>query len=130
MMLDTTFLIDLMKGKKFAVEKMQMLSTSGAPVTISTVSIFELFSGLSQCSKPALEYYKIHNVLHQQSCWPLDDSAAERAGRIHGELVKRGEAIEAIDAMIAGIALAHNEPILTRNIKHFSRIDGLKVESY
>lgn len=34
------------------------------------------------------------------------------------------------DIMLAGIALTHNESIITRNIKHFSKIEGLKIETY
>ncbi len=32
--------------------------------------------------------------------------------------------------MIAGICIANEEPILTRNVNHFSNIAGLTVESY
>ena len=32
--------------------------------------------------------------------------------------------------MIAGICIANEEPILTRNVTHFSNIAGLAVESY
>jgi tRNA(fMet)-specific endonuclease VapC len=31
------------------------------------------------------------------------------------------------DSLIAGIALEHDLPLLTRNRKHFSRVPGLKL---
>ena len=40
------------------------------------------------------------------------------------------EDANSIDCMIASIALLENEILLTRNTKHFTRISGLKVESY
>ena len=55
---------------------------------------------------------------------------AEKAGEIHGTLAKGGQGIDNIDAMIAATALLENETVLTRNIKHFSRVKGLRVESY
>ncbi len=130
MILDTTVLIDLMNGRKEAVDRITALLKSGTPTTITAPSIFELFSGLAQSSKPAAEKEKIHQVLHRQPRWNLDDASAENAGRIHGLLVKNNQKIEAIDSLIAGIALQHNEPVLTRNVKHFSRVPGLKVETY
>ncbi|VVB80833.1 tRNA(fMet)-specific endonuclease VapC [uncultured archaeon] len=130
MILDTDVLIDLMERQPSAVEKLSALIHKNTPLTITTPSIFELFTGLAQSTKPVAELEKIHRVIHQQPRWALDDSSAERAGRIHGELARRGESIGSVDAMIAGIALQHQEPVLTRNVKHFSRVSGLKVETY
>jgi predicted nucleic acid-binding protein len=38
--------------------------------------------------------------------------------------------VDPIDAQIAGIALQHDDIIVTRNIKHFERFKGLRVETY
>jgi tRNA(fMet)-specific endonuclease VapC len=38
--------------------------------------------------------------------------------------------IDPEDAMLAGISKVRNEPIITRNVRHFSNIDGVKVETY
>lgn len=46
------------------------------------------------------------------------------------QLNRNIQEIDAIDSMIAAIALLENEPLLTRNTKHFTRIKGLRVESY
>jgi tRNA(fMet)-specific endonuclease VapC len=130
MILDTAFLIDLMKGNRMAEQKLTALLQSGSSIAITAPTIFELFNGLAQSSKPAAELAKIHGVLHQQVRWTFDDASAEQGGRIYGELVRKGQPIDTIDAMIAGIALRHQEPVLTKNIKHFSRVSGLKVETY
>lgn len=130
MILDTTFVIDLLRGREAAVEKLRSLTAAGVPLTIGTPTIFELFSGVEQQQKPAQERNQIHSVIHQQVVWPLDEASAEYAGRIDGHLIATGEQIDVPDAMIAGIALQHHEPILTRNAKHFSRIEGVKVETY
>ncbi len=51
-------------------------------------------------------------------------------GSIYGELLAKGETIDPEDAMLAGIAKSHHEKVLTRNVKHFSRIEGLTIETY
>jgi len=61
---------------------------------------------------------------------PLSLDAARHAGFMHGQLIKQGKMIGAIDCMIAAIALEHRKPVLTRNIKDFSKIEGLKVLTY
>ncbi len=55
---------------------------------------------------------------------------AARAGRIDGELVSRGEAIDPADVIIGATALLRNEPVVTRNARHFSRLKGLRLVSY
>ena len=130
MILDTTVLIDLMHGEHAAEEKIKSLIEQGIPLAVTTINIFELFSGVAQCSKPALERERINRVLSDQVRWQLDEASAERGGLVHGELAKHGLEIDPEDAMIAGIALQRREPVLTRNVKDFSRVAGLKVESY
>ena len=60
----------------------------------------------------------------------LDAVAAERAGEVDAHLLRQGAPIDPEDSMIAGIALASGEPLLTRNVRHFSRIAGLRIEEY
>ena len=38
--------------------------------------------------------------------------------------------IQPIDCMIAGIALIRKEKVLTRNVKDFSKIKDLEIETY
>nr|WP_230198729.1 hypothetical protein [Halopiger djelfimassiliensis] len=54
----------------------------------------------------------------------------KKAGRIDGRLASAGRAIGTGETIIAATALVHEEPVLTRNVEHFRRIDGLDVESY
>ena len=130
MILDTSFLIDFMNGDTKAISVFDALAKKQTPLMITTPTIFELFSGLSRSSKPATELSKIHAVLPNQSVWGLDAASAERAGRLHGSLIKKGQSIEAMDCLLAGIALEHHEPVLTRNVKHFSKVNGLDVQTY
>ena len=38
--------------------------------------------------------------------------------------------IDPEDAMIAGIARTNKQRIITRNVKHFSDIEGVEIENY
>ena len=60
----------------------------------------------------------------------LESVALDRAADIYADLKRRGELIGEIDILIAGIALAHDMGVATRNVAHFSHIVNLHVEDW
>jgi tRNA(fMet)-specific endonuclease VapC len=130
MIFDTTFVIDIMKNDEKAVKKLQEIIKKGETQMVTSLTVFELFSGLARSKKPLKEKNKIMNTLKGQVILHLDNTSAERGGKIDGTLIKEGNMIGPIDSMIAGIALIKKEKVLTRNTKDFTRIDQLEVESY
>jgi tRNA(fMet)-specific endonuclease VapC len=58
---------------------------------------------------------------------PLDRAAAERAADVRRKLEQSGQAIGMGDSLIAGITLANNAQLFTRNKKHFERVGGLDL---
>ena len=130
MIVDTSFLIDIMRKEPAAVAALDRLLRSGEPIVAAAPTIFELYSGISRSKRPQEEKEKVLNALSGLIMWPLDAEAAERGGRVDGELISSGAKIDPIDSMIAGIALSRNSPIISRNARHFSLVKGLKVEKY
>jgi tRNA(fMet)-specific endonuclease VapC len=61
---------------------------------------------------------------------PFDDRAAVFYGLNRAILEKSGTPIGGNDLLIASIALAHDTIVLTRNTGEFSRVPGIKVESW
>jgi tRNA(fMet)-specific endonuclease VapC len=45
-------------------------------------------------------------------------------------LEKSGSRLDDFDLTIASCALAHNLTLVTNNLKHFSRIEGLKITNW
>jgi predicted nucleic acid-binding protein len=60
---------------------------------------------------------------------PFDQRAAEAAAAFANTLKARGRALHHIDVMVAGIAIARDDTLVTRD-KDFARAPGLKVESW
>lgn len=129
MILDTNFLIDLMRHDLNAVSKLEELNKKGIPQIVTTPTLFELWSGITQSRKPDEEKKKVKEILINQTILNLDKESAEEAGQIDGMLIKQGINIEVVDSLIAGIAKTNNKKVLTRNIKHFEKT-GIKIESY
>lgn len=130
MIADTTFLIDLMRDDESAVEKETKLEEDGIPVYLTTVSVFELYVGLNLSSKRVHESRKIGRVLGNLQILPLDFVSAKEAGEIYAYKKRSGATIDPEDAMIAGICRTTGESVLTRNINHFSGIEGVELEPY
>lgn len=130
MILDSTFLIDLLDGLPEAVNKMKELEEQQEQVFVTTPSLFELWTGVAQGNESEKERKKVKTVLESQCILSFTESCAEKAGMINGTLWKKGTPIDAEDCMIAGIALEHQQPVLTRNIRHFGRIEWISIETY
>ena len=64
-------------------------------------------------------------VIASEEVIPLDQPAAELAGRIAGELERIGQPIGTSDPMIAATALHHGIELVTANTAHFQRIQQL-----
>lgn len=130
MIFDTTFLIDILRNDQHALEKLEEITKSGEPQHITAVSVFELFSGVVRSQKQEQEKKNVLDILNSQNVLDFDTLAGIRAGQIDGQLIRQGNMNSPQDNMIAGIALAQKEKILTRNVKDFSKIPGLQVETY
>ena len=60
--------------------------------------------------------------------WPLD--ASHHYAFIRDSLEKSGQAIGAMDLMIASHALAEDSVVITNNAREFHRVPGLAVEEW
>ena len=61
---------------------------------------------------------------------PFDAAAAQQAGDLMASRQKKGRPVELRDTMIAGIVLARNATIATRNTKHFDDISASVVNPW
>jgi tRNA(fMet)-specific endonuclease VapC len=61
---------------------------------------------------------------------PLDYASAKAAGKLRHTLEAAGTPIGLVDQLIAGIALANDLTVVTRNTREFARVPGLRVENW
>ena len=130
MIVDTDVLIDVMQDRDVAKRKIASLEERGVPLRISAVSQFELYHSLERVENAGERRRQIELVLDTRTVYPADSTVLKKAGRIDGRLASTGRAIGIGDTIIGATALVHEEPVLTRNVAHFERIDGLDIDSY
>lgn len=130
MILDTSVVIDVIERDERAIEYVSGLDGTGRPQRISAITLTELYEGAVRARRPADEREELAAVLESKRIEPITPAVGRRAGEIRGELFENGRPIDREDCLIGATALAHGEPVLTRNVAHFERIPGIDVRSY
>ena len=59
-----------------------------------------------------------------------DHEIMAKFGELKGTLERQGTRIDDADLIIAATALCRNAVLATGNVKHFERIDGLRIENW
>ncbi len=128
---DTTFIVDILRNDRGALIK--SIELDKEPIVFTTeASVYEAVAGIwQQKTNKEKALHAFETLLNRLTVLPLDHKAAIKAGQISGELSKQGKMIDDIDCLVAGIILTNGcDTVVTRNSRHFSRIDDLKVEGY
>ncbi|MAG15843.1 hypothetical protein CMO88_02175 [Candidatus Woesearchaeota archaeon] len=128
MISDTTFLIDLSRGDNGAFKKLRELKKRKEPLTTTVITQYELWRGRGGLTDK--ERHVIGNVVDNSLIISLEFDSAKLAGIINNKLRKAGITVGSRDCLIAGITIAGGDTLLTRNIKDFSRIEGIQLETY
>lgn len=131
MILDTSYLIDLMAGDDDAHGKGRELVATGEPQLVPAVVAYELRRGAVKAGSDD-ERRRVNNVLDMYTTVPLRTETAERAGLLHGEadLDAGGNAgLDQVYPMIAAVAAAFDDAVLTDNADDFRSL-GVPVETY
>jgi predicted nucleic acid-binding protein len=128
--LDTDFLVALLRGDPEATEKAAELEQRNIPTSITPIAAYELFLGSHRSQQKEANITRTIELIINLHLLEFDIWAAEKAASLSTTLDTQGQTIGIRDSMIAGITLRHSETLLTRNIRHFSRIPELKTETW
>jgi tRNA(fMet)-specific endonuclease VapC len=131
---DTAFLIDLEREwarekPSAAFEFLEGLDDSEI-VAVSVFGVAELRLGAELSRNPIKKHREIDELLEGWVVVSPGDSFASRFAREAAALRRSGDAVAMMDLMIGVAALLDDAPVVTRNVKDFSRIPGLRVLSY
>jgi tRNA(fMet)-specific endonuclease VapC len=117
---DTDVLVDYLRGRGPGAELLARLGRGGYRVT--AVSAFELALGAAHRLDPR----PVQTLLDAPTL-----ALTPRGGLLGGEALARlrgdGRGIDVRDALQAGVCLDAGLPLVTRNVRHFERVPGLRV---
>ncbi|MFA4662361.1 type II toxin-antitoxin system VapC family toxin [Pyrococcus kukulkanii] len=118
-LIDTDVLIDVLRGMKEAKEFLLEIADEG--LFISVITLSELLSG-KETRDPVKKEKLLRFLRKHFQILPID----EEIGILGGE-IRRDYNIGLGDAIIAATAIVHGLSVVTENIRHFSKVEGLRV---
>ncbi|RLG58511.1 MAG: type II toxin-antitoxin system VapC family toxin [Candidatus Hydrothermarchaeota archaeon] len=114
-LIDTDVLIDYVKGKQ-ELPPLQLY--------LSEITLYEFIRGTKDIAKAK-------SIL--EDCFVIifhDNSIIKKASEIWVSLKNKGEILDDRDIMIASTAIAKKLPLLTRNKKHYNRLEKFGLVLY
>jgi predicted nucleic acid-binding protein len=112
-LLDTTVLIDLLRGRP-AVQRMHALRAAGDVPYVCAVNVEETIRGLRPREEPAARvlFSGVRTV-------PLGEDEGRRAGEWRRSYARRGRTLAQADCLVAAAALAVGGRLATGNPRDF-----------
>lgn len=127
--IDTSFLIDFIRGKVQDNDLIEELETTGPHITNTIVQFEFLSGGYGSRNKTEISIRK--KLLERFIILPVDETAAEEAAILYADLKKKGEMIGQADILIVGTMKSRKiTEIVSRNVQHFVKIEGINVRSW
>jgi predicted nucleic acid-binding protein len=128
LVIDSDILIFFLKGHTEIVNKL-----SGYPTeTLFTtrINVAELLYGAYNSSRIEQNLTRISAFLNLLTTLEFDQKASAIFAEDKAKLKRHGMLIADMDLMIASITKANNFSLVTNNLKHFDRIENLKLEHW
>lgn len=124
-LLDTDVVIELLRGRPNTVFRLSAIPSS--PVFLSAVVVGEILEGFARKSQTPATQTTFNSYLNRYTVLPFDIETARVFAAIQSRLLGSGQPIGDADVMIAATAIQHDLTLITGNIRHFSRIQGLTL---
>jgi len=122
--LDTSFLIDYLHGRDHALTFLE--ARPHAEYVVPTVALWELYAGAERSNKKGDSITAIDESLDWVDVIGFRRDAARESARIRTQLFEQGTQINAVDILIAGVALDYGADLVAMD-RDFDNVDGLNV---
>ncbi len=125
--LDTSFLIDFFRGEEGTLRVF-----TDTEMTTTVITYYEIFSGVFHKGAKREEKF-FRRFFSEIRILNLDARAAEHSSEIMARLLKMGVSVNALDVLIAGIAVTHGAKTVVSKDTDFleiSKVTDLDVSIY
>ncbi len=126
--LDSDIVIAALRGTSDAKDAVKAFEERDE-LAVASPTHYEVLLGAYLYGRKA-QVDKTEEFFNKYQVLPLDGPASKRAASMRAKLVRKGVDVEDMDVLIAAVALENKASVVTRNKKHFQRIEGLDVEEW
>ena len=127
-LIDTDILIYSLKGNEKVISNFQ--SKKNNPKSISVISYGELIHGAKKSKYVEKNLANVKRLIEIFPVINITPAVMDTFGELKANLEKSGNIIDDMNLLIGSTALVHNLTLVTNNINHFSRIEGLELENW
>ncbi len=124
--LDTDYLVALLRGNADAAAQADRIKSPKTTV----INAFELYYGADRSQNPEKSHTEVNSLLRSMDVLEFEMPAVLASAKIQAELMNTGNPVNILDVLIAGIVMVNKEELLTRNVNHFNRINGLNWKKW
>ncbi len=124
-LVDSDWVADYLKGRSGSVDLLDRLFQGG--IAISIVTFAEVYEGIYYGTNPRRHEEVFRRFLEGVAVHGINRAIARRFALVRGDLRAKGQLIPQPDLFIAATALHYDLTLLTRNLRDFQRIPGLKL---
>jgi predicted nucleic acid-binding protein len=124
LLLDSTFVIDLLEGVPAALDRQRAIFETGDEPLVNEIVVCEVRAGMKPRHQPSLI-----GILEPVEFIQPGPDAAMLAGAWRRDAHERGYRLGLADALIAAAADAIGAAVLTRNLRDFA-LTPVRVETY
>ncbi len=130
MILETSFLMDMMRGRPEAVDLVREIDGSGERIALPSPGLFELWVGAGRSRRGSEEMERIDALVAAFDVLLFTDADAKEAGLLQARLSLAGESLGTVDVLLAGMAKARGETLVTGD-RDFSAVRReVRIRSY
>ena len=127
--LDTNIISYWIQKNKQIAERVNKTIKQGDMIVIPPATYYEIRRGFNHKSAPGKEY-AFNLMCKSYTIGEMNMAAWEVAADIYGKSRRAGTPIEDTDILIAAFCIVNGYTLVTNNLKHFDRIDGLQLENW
>jgi tRNA(fMet)-specific endonuclease VapC len=126
--LDTDTIIYSLKGDEAVAAHLRRHMDDA--ISVCVITLMELYYGAYKSQNIAGNLAKIKSLEQGLEIIPVGTEAVEIFGMLKARFEKEGTRLDDFDLVIAACALTRNLTLVTNNIRHFGRIEGLKLANW
>lgn len=113
-LLDTSVIIDYLRGKKATVNLVKDLFYKGSNLGCCAINIAETYAGMLEKERGATEQF-----IDGLEYYEISRSIAKRAGDYKRQYAQKGVGLSVPDVTIAAVAVDYELTLITGNSKHY-----------
>ncbi len=126
-LLDTDVCISLLRGNQTVIAHRKKFTDQ---IAVSFMTVAELYYGAEKSANLLKNRTVVEQFLLTVRIVNSNKAIMKRFGRLKAYLENQGSPLDDADLFIAATALETCNLLVTGNIKHFNRIDELKIDNW